>query len=520
MEIQIIPETCGGTVFRAQPHRLHLGAQKAQGVDTLQFCVPQAWADCALALYLRRSDGTQLAPIPLDLENCVTVDRRLTGSTGGQWMLAAVRGTDYMAYTRPGSYDTYATLPTDGGSEELPPSQYEQFVARVLESARSAAESAKQTAADAARCADNAELAQSAADQILADRTQAADCAARAEAAAKRAEEIAPLEGQVLSVNGKGGVVKLGAQDVGALPRPARPIPGQLVRILSVDSLTGAIQTDTTPLPDLQPYVRSDTVPTAETPGAVRVDSRYGVGVRPDGILTTVSATNDQLNSTAEVCAPVTPAVLPYGVKQALTANAWAAGWTAEEKAAVLQLLGAVPQGSSAYLNGLLVQDNALIYSRGDGSAGSFQLEPIATSLQAGIVKIGANLSWSPDGTIGISADNVSAALGYQTSDLLTKLAKIDAVAYPEGKLVYSVGWNTTTALSVSLPSVSYVKVSVDSTGGSCKVARGASGQVLYFDPPEYLPITFAADGTLTVAAGNQTWGKRIAYSVEGYQYV
>lgn len=175
---------------------------------------------------------------------------------------------------------------------------------------------------------------------------------------------------------------------------------------------------------------------------------------------------------------------------------------------------------SSAYVNGLLVQDNALIYSRGDGSAGSFQLEPIATSLQAGIVKIGANLSWSPDGTIGISADNVSAALGYRTVDLLTKLAKIDSIAYPDGKLVYTVGWNTTTALSVSLPNVSYVKVSVDSTGGSCKVARGASGQVLYYDPPEYLPITFAADGTLTVAAGNQSWGKRIAYNVEGYQYI
>lgn len=36
-----------------------------------------------------------------------------------------------------------ATLPTDGGSEELPPSVYEQFVARVLESAHAAAESAR-----------------------------------------------------------------------------------------------------------------------------------------------------------------------------------------------------------------------------------------------------------------------------------------------------------------------------------------------------------------------------------------
>ena len=132
MKIQIIHRACGGTEFLPQPSRLHLGAQNAEGVDRLQFQLPESWADCAIALYLRRSDGTQLAPVPLDGDACVTVDRRLTGCTGGQWMLAAVSGSGYTAYTRPGRYDTYATLPTDGGSEDLPPTLYEQFVARVL----------------------------------------------------------------------------------------------------------------------------------------------------------------------------------------------------------------------------------------------------------------------------------------------------------------------------------------------------------------------------------------------------
>lgn len=132
MKIQIIQRACGGTEFLPQPSRLHLGAQNAEGVDRLQFQLPESWADCAIALYLRRSDGTQLAPVPLDGDACVTVDRRLTGCTGGQWMLAAVSGSGYTAYTRPGRYDTYATLPTDGGSEDLPPTLYEQFVARVL----------------------------------------------------------------------------------------------------------------------------------------------------------------------------------------------------------------------------------------------------------------------------------------------------------------------------------------------------------------------------------------------------
>ena len=105
MKIQIIQKQCGGTEFLAQPHRLHLGAQNAAGVDELLFQLPDAWAGCTLALYLRRSDGTLLAPVALDTQHRVTVDRRLTGSTGGQWMLAAMGENGYTAYTRPGSYD-------------------------------------------------------------------------------------------------------------------------------------------------------------------------------------------------------------------------------------------------------------------------------------------------------------------------------------------------------------------------------------------------------------------------------
>ena len=156
MEIEILEQQCGGTEFVPRPHRLHLGAQNAEGVDRLQFILPAAWAGCTLALYLRRSDGTLLAPVSLDTQHCVTVDRRLTGSTGGQWMLAAIDASGYSAYTRPGSYDTYAILPTDGGAEELPPSQYEQFVARVLESASTASTAAQRAAASAASTASNA----------------------------------------------------------------------------------------------------------------------------------------------------------------------------------------------------------------------------------------------------------------------------------------------------------------------------------------------------------------------------
>ena len=156
MEIEILEQQCGGTEFVPSPHRLHLGAQNAEGVDRLQFILPAAWAGCTMALYLRRSDGVQLAAIPLDTDGSVTVDRRLTGSVRGQWMLAAMGSGGYTAYTRPGSYDTYAILPTDGGTEELPPSLYEQFVARVLESASTASTATQRAAASAASCTASA----------------------------------------------------------------------------------------------------------------------------------------------------------------------------------------------------------------------------------------------------------------------------------------------------------------------------------------------------------------------------
>lgn len=42
MEIEILEQQCGGTEFVPRPHRLHLGAQNAEGVDRLQFILPAA----------------------------------------------------------------------------------------------------------------------------------------------------------------------------------------------------------------------------------------------------------------------------------------------------------------------------------------------------------------------------------------------------------------------------------------------------------------------------------------------
>lgn len=538
MEIEILKQQCGGTEFVSRPHRLHLGAQNAEGVDRLQFILPAAWAGCTMALYLRRSDGVQLAAIPLDANDSVTVDRRLTGSVRGQWMLAAMGSGGYTAYTRPGSYDVYATLPTDGGSEELPPSVYEQFVARVLESAHAAAESARRAENGAADTAMQAALAQKTADKILADRTDAEACAKRAEAAALRAESYAPKDGTVLSVNSKGGAVQLNAQDVGAVPSPAQPLPGEVVRILSVDAATGAVQTDTTPLPDLRPYVRSETVPTASTPGAVRADGQYGVAVRADATLTTVPATAAQLDRMTEAYAPLTPALLPYGVKKALTSAAGAANWSAQEKATALLQLGA--------------DDRFYSKAEADRKFGNTLLP--ATAAVLGGVKVGRGLTVSADGTLEMTAENLDTVLGFSLAE---KLNQLGGVTDMNGKLVYtSAGAAGKSDKTLTVPDeVDYIVVKMldpmveslsTSTSsavaaaaaaeyGSTRIVRGGTAVAMVGSGKLYnlrggvycrggapVKVAFAANGTVSISTANQEAPSDSSYpfNVEGYRYV
>ena len=420
VNIKIIQRQCGGTEFLSQPHRLHLGAQNAAGVDELCFTLPEAWAGCTVALYLRRSDGTLLAPVSLDTQHCVTVDRRLTGSTGGQWMLAAIDASGYAAYTRPGSYDTYAILPTDGGAEELPPSQYEQFVARVLESASTASTAAQRAAASAASTASNAAQAQTAAQRTSADSAAASRCAARAEAAAARAEELVPTGGQVVSVNGKSGIVKLTAQDVGALPCPAVPVSGQLLRVLSVDPNTGAVLTDTAAMPDLSPYLRSSTVPTASAPGAVRVDPACGINVRSDGTLIIAPAAREQLDSMTDALLPLTAALLPYGVKKALTTAAAAGEWTAAEKANALRTFGA---------------DFSSYYTKEDVDA--LLAAPISAAYPVGsIYQMGASSSHAAGTTVKAGLPNIT---GSFVADVKKGEHKVSG-AFTAGNVIASTG--------------------------------------------------------------------------------
>lgn len=520
MKIQIIQKQCGGTEFSAQPHRLHLGGQNAAGVDRLEFELPAAWAGCTTALYLRRSDGTQLAPIPLEADHSITVDQRLTGAVGGQWMLAAV-ADGYTAYTRPGRYDVYSTLSVHGAEEEISPSLYEQFVARVLESASTASAAAQKSAGYAQAAEQSCTQVDAAVKKILADRTDAAECAARAEDAAQRAEQIAPAEGMVLSVNGKGGVVTLGAAELGALPCPALPAAGELVRILSIDPDTGELCTDTTPLPSLAAYLRQDALPSTSTVGGVRSDPQYGVAVRSDGTMTIVPASPEQLDRMTDRFAPLVPANLPYGVKKVLSGTLEA--WTEEEQTAARQQLG--------------IPEHFYTKEQADQRFSSYTL-PAASAAALGGVKVGTNLTVDADGTLRLTKDNVAAALGYTSSELSQKLAKIDGIAYPDGRVVYTgsgtayyTSYSNKAGFSKSLPdSVDYVTVTTSVTDNDrtditaeCKIARGGSGSLQAYNlygtsTKYYLNITFSSGGTLTVDTPPAT-GMRNVCNITGYSY-
>ena len=349
MHIEItVRQLSGCTDFIPCPARLHLGSQNAEGVDTLAFTLPEEWAGKSVSLHIEQADGALPAPLLLDGSGQVKVDRRLTAARSGRWMLTATDGAGYTAYTQPGSYDTWETLPTDGDAEPPSSSLYEQFVAQVMASAEEAqnfSQAAAQSAQKAGDAAGQAEASVSAAGEQVeaaAAQAQAASASAdRAEAAAQRAEAVAPGEGSVISVNGKGGRVQLDAGDVGALPLPAAPAAGCLLRIQAIDSETGDVTTETIPESDLTSFVRRTDKPTAQEAGPIKLGSGYGLTLTAQGELRLTPATSQQLAAMENGWAPLTPSLVPLAVKLALATLWEGAGWTDEDRAAARSTLGA-----------------------------------------------------------------------------------------------------------------------------------------------------------------------------------
>ena len=539
MLVRIVKRTFSGAEYCPEQKVLKLGGEGSTGVETLEFELPEEWAGMAVTVHVQQLDGTLPQPVMLGEDRCLEVDRMFTASEKGLWMLRAMDGNGYCAMTRPARYECYETFATDGDTE-ITPSQYEAFVAQVLGAANTASQKAKdaQSAADRAEgAAGEAQKAKAAAadsaQQAKGEAESAQTAAQQADKAAARAEGYAPKDGTVLSVNSKGGAVHLDAQDVAAVPLPAQPLPGEVVRILSVDTATGAVQTDTTPLPDLRPYVRSETVPTAATPGAVRADGQYGVAVRADATLTTVPATAAQLDRMTEAYAPLTPALLPYGVKKALTSAAGAASWSAQEKAAVLLQLGA--------------DDRFYSKAEADRKFSTGYTLPCATAAVLGGVKPGRGLTVSADGTLEVTAENLDTVLGFSLAE---KLKRLERMMDMDGKLVYTgAGTAGKAATSLTVPeTVDYIVVRMvaptaeNSTNpvaaaaeyGSTRIVRGGTAVAMVggtgYDYSNGVKcsgaapvrMSFAASGVLSIGVvrTDSSLSFEYPFNVEGYQYV
>ena len=295
MQVRIVEKRFGGVEFAPEMKVLHLGGQSSANVERLEFTLPESWQGKSVTLHIQLQDGTLPAPILLDEAHSCAVGKEFTASSCGSWMLLALGEDGFRALTRPAKYDCYETLATDGDAE-ISPTQYETFVARVLaysNSAATSAQEARNSAGAAAKDAKRAEAARTetvtAAGQAGAAQKAAESGAARAEAAAERAEKAAPADGPVKSVNGKGGVVTLTAEDVGALEAGSADyverieLNGQVMTLTMGDGSTRTLQTKDTTALDVMTGVLGvehggtgkDTALTAEDVGAYGKNETY-----------------------------------------------------------------------------------------------------------------------------------------------------------------------------------------------------------------------------------------------------
>ena len=468
MRVKILKRSFAGAEFAPDVRVLKVGGQSSAGVEKLEFELPAEWQGLSVTLHVQWLDGTLPAPVLLDDEDSVAVDKTLTASPGGQWMLLALGADGYRALTKPTKYECYSTLNTDG-DVEISPTQYETFVARVLEysnTAQQAAASAKtnaETAATAATRAVNAKgQAETAARTATAGAESSENSAARAEAAAARAEAAAPETGKVVSVNGKGGAVHLTAEDVGAMPASGAAVvqsirlEGRTLTVTMADGSEKSFTTqDTTSLPAMT------------------------------GVLGTEH------------------------------------GGTGKETPLTAEDVGAVEAGSGVYLKALTVQGNTMTVTKGDGSTETVMLAqeyvlPAATADALGGVKVGDYLDIAPDGTLSAKTlnDKIAAAVAVKS----------------EPRLVWNYHTKSPTkwkTYDVSIPDgVDYVhiKTKCDTyTGAEFDLVRGGNTSHVFDTTPAEVvcTMTFQADGTLHVQGPYS--GMSYSYAIElwltGYHY-
>lgn len=96
---------------------------------------------------------------------------------------------------------------------------------------------------------------------------------------------------------------------------------------------------------ELSEYVKNTDYATASKCGVVKVDSRQGISIsQSSGVISVVSANESEIDEKSSGRKPITPSILDYAVKKALSDCKLSGDdvWTDEEKAKALELLGGV----------------------------------------------------------------------------------------------------------------------------------------------------------------------------------
>lgn len=184
VNVRIYRTAYGGSDFEVQPKVLHLGGMWAAKVDQLRIELPEEWKGKALTLHIQRKSGALPTPLVVDNQDgTVAVTSAFTAEDSGLWMVMAIGLDGYKAMSRPAQYACYETI-NISGEEDIPQTMYEKFVAQVLDSANSAAASAKRAEKEADRAEKEADRAGKEADRSRGEADRAKREAERSQAEA------------------------------------------------------------------------------------------------------------------------------------------------------------------------------------------------------------------------------------------------------------------------------------------------------------------------------------------------
>jgi len=92
MRVKILKRSFVGAEFAPDVRVLKVGGQSSAGVEKLEFELPAEWQGLSVTLHVQWLDGTLPAPVLLDDEDSVAVDKTLTASLKGAGTIEGASG--------------------------------------------------------------------------------------------------------------------------------------------------------------------------------------------------------------------------------------------------------------------------------------------------------------------------------------------------------------------------------------------------------------------------------------------